>query len=216
MQISLALEGRRERRKRELRGRIYQAARQLFRAHGFEATTVEQIAEAADVAPATLFNHYPSKRALLHEMTGEVLERLELIAQEELAAAGRVATRLAGFADRCARELGEWRDLAHDVLLELAQSSARPGEPIPHIWRLAAPFAARIEVGRRGGEVRGDIDPAFAAELFVGALTVLVTRWLSDPAFPIEQRMRQTAVLIGEAIGAAAPPPRAKARRTRA
>lgn len=200
MGTALAVEGRRERRKRELRERIYHEARELFRAHGFAATTVEQIAEAADVVPATFFNHYQSKRALLHEMTGEVLERLETIVAEELAGPGPVQRRLETFADRCARELAQWRDLAHDVLLELAQSSARPGETIPHVWRLARPLAQAIEEGRRRGEVREDVDAPFTAELFVGALTVLVGRWLSDPAQPIERLMRQTAAFIGEAI----------------
>ena len=63
------IEGRRERKKRELRSRIYQTARTLFLSQGFEATTVEQIAAAADIAPATFFNHFQSKNALLGEMT---------------------------------------------------------------------------------------------------------------------------------------------------
>jgi len=217
MQISLAVEGRRERKKRELRERIYQAARRLFQRHGFEATTVEQIAEAADVAPATLFNHYQSKRALLREMTGEVFERIEVIVQEQLSEPGSVEERLAGFADRCARELGQWKGLAHDVLLELAQSSTRPGETIPHVWRLSGPFTALIEEGRRRGEVAPDTDPVFTAELFVGAFTVFVTRWLNDPDYPIEQRMRQIATFFGGAIGPGAaprPPPNARGGRS--
>ena len=42
---------------------------------GFEATTVEQIAAAADIAPATFFNHFQSKNALLGEMTTRGLRR---------------------------------------------------------------------------------------------------------------------------------------------
>ena len=44
-------EGRRARRRRELRERVYEVSRELFQKHGFEATTVEQIAEAADIVP---------------------------------------------------------------------------------------------------------------------------------------------------------------------
>lgn len=40
------------------------AARELFLQHGFERTTVQQIADAADVAVQTLFNHASSKEAL--------------------------------------------------------------------------------------------------------------------------------------------------------
>ncbi len=66
-------EGRREKRKRELRDRIYTVAQELFTAQGFEDTTVEQIAAAADVVPATFFNHFQNKNAVLAEMTTEVL-----------------------------------------------------------------------------------------------------------------------------------------------
>ena len=72
-------EGRRERKKRELRGRIYEAARRLFVRQGFEATTVTQIAAAADVAPATFFLHFPNKAAVLAEMTGEVSGHLRAL-----------------------------------------------------------------------------------------------------------------------------------------
>ena len=69
-----AVEGRRERRKRELRARIYATARRLFQEQGVDATTVEQIAAATDIAPATFFNHFQSKQALLGEMTSEVVD----------------------------------------------------------------------------------------------------------------------------------------------
>ncbi|MEE3331530.1 MAG: helix-turn-helix domain-containing protein, partial [Myxococcota bacterium] len=66
-------EGRRDRKRRELRERVYEVARELFQSRGFESTTVEQIAEAADIAPATFFNHFQSKRAVLAMMTSEVV-----------------------------------------------------------------------------------------------------------------------------------------------
>ena len=47
---------RRERRKEETRRRLLTAAERLFHAKGFEATTVEEIAAAADIAKGTFFN----------------------------------------------------------------------------------------------------------------------------------------------------------------
>jgi len=56
-----AAEGRRERKKREVRERIADAARSSFWSTA-RATTVEQIARSADVAQATFFNYFPASR----------------------------------------------------------------------------------------------------------------------------------------------------------
>lgn len=57
--------GRRERKKLATRRRILEAALGLFEEKGYEATTVEEIAERADVAKGTVFNYFPQKRAFL-------------------------------------------------------------------------------------------------------------------------------------------------------
>jgi AcrR family transcriptional regulator len=57
--------GRRERKKRETNEAIQVAARRLFAANGYAATTVQQIADEADVSERTLFRYFESKEDLL-------------------------------------------------------------------------------------------------------------------------------------------------------
>ncbi len=56
-----------ERRKEATRKKIIAAAIDLFKEQGFDQTTVEQIAEKADVALGTIYNHFPAKEAIICE-----------------------------------------------------------------------------------------------------------------------------------------------------
>jgi AcrR family transcriptional regulator len=87
------------------RRRILDAARELLRAHGFDATTVDAIAEAAGVAPPTVYAAFGSKRGIVHEL----LERARFgTAYEELVARAMATDdpreRL-GYAARISRQI---------------------------------------------------------------------------------------------------------------
>jgi AcrR family transcriptional regulator len=57
--------GRRERKRLARRLEILEAAAVAFRKKGFDQTRIEEIATLADVAPGTVYNHFPTKDTLL-------------------------------------------------------------------------------------------------------------------------------------------------------
>lgn len=65
----------RERNKQRIIQRIVEAACALFREPGYEQTTMEMIAEKAEVSRGTLFNYFSTKTALLVPFAGELYEQ---------------------------------------------------------------------------------------------------------------------------------------------
>ena len=193
-------EGRRERKKRETRERIFETARQLFLEDGFEATTVEQIAEAADIAQTTFFNYFQNKGAVLREMTSEVSDHLEAMLEQELANPGTAEQRIRRFTVRVVQSIDQAEGLARDVLQELLRTSSRPGDALPYLSRVYDPFTAILSEGQVEGNVRGDLEARLLAELVIGILNTALLGWLDDPSYPFEKRLDRFVVLIGELI----------------
>ncbi|MBL1095652.1 TetR/AcrR family transcriptional regulator [Streptomyces coffeae] len=69
-------EGLRERKKRQTRQYISDVATGLFLERGFEAVTIAEIAEAADVSVNTVYNYFPAKEDLFFDREEEMVDRL--------------------------------------------------------------------------------------------------------------------------------------------
>jgi AcrR family transcriptional regulator len=101
----MAVDGRRERKKRETTERIALAAETLFGERGYEAVSVVDIADAADVSEQTVYNHFPTKEDLVFDRAEELdaaLDRAIRERPEGTPAALAVAPILHGILDRIA------------------------------------------------------------------------------------------------------------------
>jgi AcrR family transcriptional regulator len=68
--------GLRERKKRATRIAIRDAAMKLFASQGFGGTTIDQIADAANVSRATVFSYFPTKEEIVFGDAGAAIDEL--------------------------------------------------------------------------------------------------------------------------------------------
>jgi AcrR family transcriptional regulator len=79
--------GLRERKKARTREALQEAAMDLFTRHGFDGTTVEEIAEACEVSPRTFFRYFPTKEDVLFADADTRRDRLLAVLAEQPAEA---------------------------------------------------------------------------------------------------------------------------------
>jgi len=177
--------GRRERKKREQRRRIYRAAFELFVEKGFDATTVEEIAERADVGKGTVFNYFPRKTSLLaalaedwtsrlveeygpvDDWTGTTREKLErvFLYLADLGIQNPALSRLAFF------ESLRFMHTPHE--------DGRLAEEEP-VRQFQAITRSVLHQGQVAGEIRADVEPDYAATLIESSFFRTLVHWLKD------------------------------------
>jgi AcrR family transcriptional regulator len=196
-------EGRRSRRRRELHQSLLATAAELFARDGYDATTVEKIAAAADVAPATFFNHFRSKEDVLREVGQDVFSRFRGLVDEQLARPATSAERLHGFATRSAELVRRAPEMTRRVLIAVLRSP-HPGESGAELASMQADFAQLLRRGRDDDapakDVPDDLDIDLAAEVLVSVVIGAMTHWINNPDYPLQRRLRDSLSLLADRL----------------
>lgn len=141
--------GRRERKRQQARDQLYAAALHLFVTQGYEATTMDQIAETADVARATVFNHFSQKVGFLEEWGARRRARVNEILGSQHAEDLPVGDRLR----RYLKAMADLNVASRAETTVLMDASARYGNLLQD-RSLEIELARIVEQGRQSGEIR--------------------------------------------------------------
>jgi AcrR family transcriptional regulator len=166
--------GLRERKKAETRRRIAEAAHRLFGERGFQAVTVVEVARAAEVAEATLFNYFPTKEDLFYSgleafgarLVGAVRDRRP--GESALAAFRAELLVDGGQLDRIAEGDAETLDRARTTARVILASPALQGRERQVLLGIAAELADAI------GPAAGEPVPRAMANALMGVHMALV------------------------------------------
>ena len=176
---------RRARKKERTRQEIFCAAMDLFATRGFDAVTIEAICEAADVARATFFLHFPIKASLLHEWNCQVAAEFSAGLREPR---GSASEELRGLVEHISRRLLAQADVMGAMLREFfatpeAVLAARDADPDLH-----ALFESIIRRGQARGELRRSVDPRLAVAVILSTSAAILSGQVWKPGeLPPEQ-----------------------------
>lgn len=202
MALSPKPEGRRERKKRETRERILQVAAQMFAADGFDAVTVEALAEAADISKPTLFNYFPSKMAILQGLVPEVDQRFAHAIERFRQEGGSVARQLTRFFEFGGSQTRNTPKLTRSLLVLALRGFEDSGlQPPQHRWPLMRKsFEALLADGVERGEVRSDISIERLTHYITSVYVYGLLSWLADPHYCVETEMAIASRFLGSAV----------------
>lgn len=194
--------GRRERKREEMRERIFRTALKLFATRGFAETTVEDITEAADVGKGTFFNYFPSKEHVLFAFAdmqvGKIERGAESVRQGKVPVREMLRNTVAELAVEPGKSAALVRAifgtaLSHPQLRTFMKEQMRRGRE---------QVAVVIRLGQERGEIRDD----FAAEAlarsvhqaFFGGLIL----WALDDEGALAERQEKSVEIVWNGIAA--------------
>ena len=169
--------GLRERKKARTRASLREHALRLFREKGYQNTTVEQIAAAAEVSPSTFFRYFPTKEDLVLQDDMDI--RMVAAFEQQPAGLGLVAAVRAA-----ARQMFESYTAAD---MEVLRQTTELTMSVPEIRARAMDEFARTitvvaeAVAKRAGRSPDDLAVRTAAGAIIGVIMATTMPWETWP-----------------------------------
>ncbi|WP_159877649.1 TetR/AcrR family transcriptional regulator [Aquitalea denitrificans] len=177
---------RRERKRQQTMEHLVECAFELFSQYGYEAVTMEQIAQRADLAKGTLYKYFPVKEALVtHRMHADLAAVLPRM-QQQLADAPDCSTRLRLFLRASASYSEERREyigpyIQHRLCRPISSMGTDNRSGLDRI------YLQLLAAGQQSGEIRADIPASHLARhlafLHMGAMMY----WFKTPETSLHQ-----------------------------
>jgi AcrR family transcriptional regulator len=177
--------GRRDRKKQATRRSLRNAALELVATRGFAHVTVEDIAEAADVATRTFFNYFPSKESAVIGADPERIEELRAAlrarpeAESPLQALGHVLIEYATTIDEDFDEFGEGKRAWFQRFCAVRADPDLLYAYAAHMAEVEETLAVAV-AERLGTDIRYDAYPALITATALAAARVAAIYWSAN------------------------------------
>lgn len=173
----------------QFRSEVLDAALRIVAEHGFDAATLQLIADEVHRSKAGLLHHFGSREGLM----------LEILRHREETDGLLFPIEGASFAERTARLVEHNATVPGLIALFTVVSALAAADPddtprrrhfTARYANSRAHFTARMTAAQEAGAIRADIAPEVAADLLIATMDGLQTQWLLDPRLDMAERLR--------------------------
>ncbi|MDB5036132.1 MAG: transcriptional regulator, TetR family [Chlorobi bacterium] len=160
---------RRERARLLRRGEIIDAGRHVFARKGYTSTTLDDVADAAEMAKATLYSYFDNKESLFESVLEDSFSTMKAIGREALAGDGtfeeRIRMLIAALLDFFFRNPSSLR------LMMSESHQLRGRNPMLHLMpQLLNLMAAEIAIEQQRGHIIPNADPLDLAGILINTM----------------------------------------------
>jgi TetR/AcrR family fatty acid metabolism transcriptional regulator len=191
-------------KRKNTRNRILAASRVVFAEQGYAGTTLSEVARAAGISEATIYEYFKGKEELFLAIPVNEIETAfqEHDVQSLLFGVKGALNRLRKFVWAFLQHIIENRTSGRIIFLHLKTSKAfTESAAFKEVQKFYGNITEIIEHGQESGEIRADIRPHNARTLIVGAIDNLITRWfLKDCSYDLWPSIEEVYNLIEDGL----------------
>lgn len=198
--------GRREDKREATRQEILNAAAELFRTKGFDATSVDDIVLAANLAKGTFYYHFQKKDDLILALQETQLKEAATLARAALARGESPRTVLFSYLSEAAKWTEDNSEIARALFHHKFEKMKNhcPGEehgPPPSIKAYFFDLLIEIiESAQKADEIRTDMAAAEIAQMVIPVVMSARMSWLMGGHGPGQSEQETLSTIMGRSM----------------
>jgi len=190
--------------KEHTRARIINSAKKLFADQGYQKTTIVDISRQAGLSEAALYDYFQGKEDLLLMIPDLWVSELVRDLDEQLFGVKGTVNKLRKYMWWYMRRV-EQSPLDAKIVYLFLKTNANflNTEVYSNVKNFYAYLIDIFEEGRKTGEMKTDLNPRAARDIFVGTMDHIISRWLlKDMSYSLFENLESTFELMIDAFKA--------------
>jgi len=190
--------------KEHTRDRIINSAKRLFAEQGYQKTTIVDISRQAGLSEAALYDYFQGKEDLLQMIPDLWVSELLQDLDEQLFGIKGAVNKMRKYLWWYMRRV-EQSPLDAKIVYLFLKTNANflNTEVYSNVKKLYSHLVDIFEEGRKTGEMKPDLNPRVARDIFVGTMDHIISRWLlKDRSYSLFDNLESIFDLLVDAFKA--------------